>query len=1009
MKFKSILPALVLPALFLQAAESLTFTTDNKLTGWRCYDRRRIQLDDGIAPGSKAIRLNNGNKMTRLVKLEPNTHYEFTYYLKGKDIQTGDKYGARIMINGGKKWARFTANPKNKWETGTFDWKKGSGIIDTARFGTGDITFYLALDGTGTAWFDGLQLKKLDPVKQKDAAPKTSYNIQLFPVNLAYDRFSICENLPGALEIIPSGKPKSKGIAAMVLELPDWLNLIGVCENLAVRRQGKAERLPSIVKSEKITRDGMSYMRHKITFDKYFLQWFGLSWYRLFVYLDAKKGSAGKDGRVFWSFDIGGEKYPVQMFTVKVLDPVKPQKNPCREFALWMTKISIHQTPFGRKDNRNFKFWTSLAQKKYIVRGAYRDMGIPYPGYETCLLGGGNLFSTHWDVLAKEIKEFRSNPKIPKDTNDKGKVSHQNSTTWYLLDDPDGLYDRYMRTVLRKLKELYPTAGNLVWDFEPHPFGYDEGGRARFAKKMKLDHVPTVDEINKKYYRKFFDYMVKLHAGLIAKTARIVHEEMSGVKFWLCSDNLHAAEPHIARWCGVDVSLSDDVVDVHNHMQYYAGTRYYDDMAYNIGKLKKPYLPLIDPAERSQSFFRQYSAPKIMQNIVATAALGGTGMGFWPDDILSGDYMTAIAEGFGKVAEGEDFYFQGKRCDGDFTVTPRNAISRKLAGGKEITFPDFSRTIRYTAHEKNGKYLITLFNYDTEKDLVAEVSGRNFGPVLVKVPREGCVLTGTGKIQDQTVLKREIAAFSGSSEMFRDHTAGNARVFWAASAEGMPVLVISDGRLSAGIDILNTSHAVSLKTADNTEMMTDGFAGRLMFDDPLQPKPLFHYISHGITTEGVPFVVSRTEIAPYEGANPIPNPLYQLKIERKFEIRAGKLVISHRFANPTEKAMPLKGRFNNFTWPGHRFDADKVTLNGKSFDKEQIFNKPEWDGGKVKLQAGNGVLNESLVFEPDAKFTGFYSWVMNGKTPRMTVEFLIDHSLKPHETIEYRYFIVPEK
>ena len=65
--------------------------------------------------------------------------------------------------------------------------------------------------------------------------------------------------------------------------------------------------------------------------------------------------------------------------------------------------------------------------------------------------------------------------------------------------------------------------------------------------------------------------------------------------------------------------------------------------------------------------------------------------------------------------------------------------------------------------------------------------------------------------------------------------------------------------------------------------------------------------------------------------------------------------------------------------------------------------------GKVTLQAGSGVLSESIVFEPDAKFTGFYSWVLTGSTTRKTVEFLIDQPLKPHETAEYRYIVIPGK
>ena len=145
----------------------------------------------------------------------------------------------------------------------------------------------------------------------------------------------------------------------------------------------------------------MSYTRYTISFESHFLSWFTQSWYRIILYLDARPGSAGKVGRAFWSFDIGGEKYPEQTFAIKVLNPVKLPEKSCREFSAWVCHIQFNNTPFGRKDNRNFKFWDSLAKIKFIARGSYRDRNIPYPGFETYLFGGGNLFCTHWGIRTR--------------------------------------------------------------------------------------------------------------------------------------------------------------------------------------------------------------------------------------------------------------------------------------------------------------------------------------------------------------------------------------------------------------------------------------------------------------------------------------------------------------------------------------------------------------------------------------------------------------------------------
>ena len=133
-------------------------------------------------------------------------------------------------------------------------------------------------------------------------------------------------------------------------------------------------------------------------------------------------------------------------------------------------------------------------------------------------------------------------------------------------------------------------------------------------------------------------------------------------------------------------------------MPYYAGARFFDDVAFNISSVKKPFYPLIDPAEKLESFYAQYTPEKVLQNILAVAAVGGIGIGFWPDDAFVSDYFKAISDGFGMIAENEDFYFKGKRVEKEFTFQPVNAIRKTVKDkeGKEhlLHFPDFPRTLR---------------------------------------------------------------------------------------------------------------------------------------------------------------------------------------------------------------------------------------------------------------------------------------------------------------------------
>ena len=151
-------------AMVLTAAEAIPL--GEELSEWNVSDRSQVASDPENKVGKASIRMENPEGKTlilrRVLELEPATRYNLTFYVKGKEIRGGNKLGACIRINGGKRWERITASPGHAPETGTFDWKKGSGIIDTGLFSTGKINLELSLNCAGTVWFDELNIKKAD-------------------------------------------------------------------------------------------------------------------------------------------------------------------------------------------------------------------------------------------------------------------------------------------------------------------------------------------------------------------------------------------------------------------------------------------------------------------------------------------------------------------------------------------------------------------------------------------------------------------------------------------------------------------------------------------------------------------------------------------------------------------------------------------------------------------------------------------------------------------------------
>ena len=158
MNFKKMTALFALLSVLPLFAEELTF--DSKFTGWTVSNRKKVVLDSKVKDGGTVIRLENDSSVRRSLKLEPDTKYKITFRIKGQDIASGNNQGARIMLNAGKNWGRITATPKNEPDTGTFDWKEGSGILDTAKFKSGTVTIYLSIKGKGTVWYDEIKIEK---------------------------------------------------------------------------------------------------------------------------------------------------------------------------------------------------------------------------------------------------------------------------------------------------------------------------------------------------------------------------------------------------------------------------------------------------------------------------------------------------------------------------------------------------------------------------------------------------------------------------------------------------------------------------------------------------------------------------------------------------------------------------------------------------------------------------------------------------------------------------------
>ena len=958
-------------------------------------------------------------RVFQTINIQPSTEYILEYYVKCKDVvpKAGAKFaGAASQVLAKKYFPSIGSAGPWKLDKDNTSWKKVSYKFKTTKDDKTITIQFLLSNASGTVWFDNISLKQN---KKSISSPIT---INLYPIKfLGNTSYKIAQNITGTIYLSAQSKLKlaKSDKIEMILDVPNFVKVTGAAPKFAMqmgtkenpRRINKAYQVKEI---GKIKRNNKELKRYKITLGDDFKKYFAASWYTHYIFLKAEANSVNKKDYFYCYMQAGNKKSPETKGIIEIIPAIERKNPPCRYFEFTMAKIPFLSTIDileGQEENR--AFWSSMSQKRYTW---VRPCDAPVKGFEPIITVGNNF----WTVIDAAQPDLKALKKVlPVNTSDKG-TKRPGFAVWSKLDKEQKRIENMYKTGAKEIKRLYPETKNVTWDFEPHPYGFDQGGRERFAKAMKLSYTPTIEEINSKYRNAWFNYMVKLHAQYINRFVKIFKENAPGINFNLCSDNLYAGENTISAWCGVDVRLSDDVVDGHMHMPYYAGKKFFDDCQFNINNLKKPFFPLIDPAEALYSFYKQYDANKIKQNIIAVASLGGKGIGFWPSDAFSADYTKAISQAYDIVYDAEIFYTKGRRCDNDFTFTPVNAITKTVVNNnKKVTlcFPDFMSSFRKTVHKYNNKVLFTLFNYHDTEEAIIKIVGMG-KEKFVAIPANGVKVIKLDSKQEDSVL-RKIANFNAKSSSLKlpELKANNMSLEWAAKDNGAPYFLMKNQSTTIGVDVLKEGNIISFKSENGSEFISNGFLGKIMFYDNLQQEVSAKIDSMKITKEG-PQLTLKGIVGPYAGASPIPNPLLEMEVYRKYTLTKNTLKIEFTFFNPTNKNMTFGFRLNNYPYPGKRFDAKNIvsslTSNGKTVKitsnqnlftingKPTLFTKKVpavWNHSPITTQAKQGTMLDAMSIIADTKFVGVTSWF---DIYNHTIELLTNNvTIQPKEKITF--------
>jgi len=856
--------------------------------------------------------------------------YELSFYVKTDNIISADprKYGADIILKPAASGGlRFCSRGSYKCDTGTMDWKKVSFKINAKRYLKEQpvkVTLHVAY-AAGTAWFDQVQLVPFNGKSQVKTS-QCDFTFGIFPCcyQKTGEAYEIAENLPAQwlLKCLARTPGKRTGTLTFELELPDFLEFNGL-GGFSSRWAGGY--FPKQKFTVKPGRPG--YKKYITVCDKLISGITFTDWRKNCMMIHALPGSAGKSGNACWQLYLDGKLISRGTEPVRVVPPVKMTGKPCKRFRVGVfSPVSRHSAFRGGKETKlMYDYWNSLtAEKPMLFAGAAHGNA---PEYDHIIyLGGFQLEG--WLGLPEQREFIKSAPE---------KVGRAIMPSWYLLDDPEGKFEAYQSALYAYLKKNYPDIKNIYVNVEPYvEQGYDQRGRERFAKTLKLEKVPGATECQKRYREEWAKYMLGVHRQLMEKIAGRMKRE--GYKIWFCTNKIDSRFGLGVWTAGVDAVHAGKFSDVNCIMGYAIGSKFFDDMSLNVKYQEKPVFPGQDPAEEYRAWYDIYTPEGIRQNVVVTAALGGMGLWYYPSDALSARYLRAIAEGYSMVSRYEDFYFDGKRVDQDYTLTVKNAASRKVKtfDGRETTifYPDFSGKLRFTAHEYKGRTLLSIFNY-TDERLVIEVAGKG-KKFLVGTDKWDLAQVLTDQIPSQKSLTDEAAAAACKfgSPILQESTAGNAAVSWGAGINGEPVIRLSKGKASVDLDIFNTLNINSLRFNGN-ELARKGFIGRTVFNLAKQEPVAGEVVKLGITG-GNPQVVIRYVVLRYSDEDTAVNPLEKMEIERIFTLEERNLFCQVNFRNPTGKAMPMAARLCNLLMPGTRF--------GEGVKRELLVNGSKTNG-----------------------------------------------------------------
>lgn len=897
--------------------------------------------------------------------------------------------------------------------------------------------------------------------------------IRTYPADFQKDAYGIISGLPGILEFgITGDKNSVNGPLILEMLLPDFIEPLEAAHKLPLYKNG-------VFTTEKISKVGQN--KYHITIPERLCKGIRMKGYRwnnfLLVALNVKSNYNKGEGEVKIRLTLNNKSSKVQAFRIKVLPELSATRLKTKRFRCDFSRPTALYFPNKYVVNRYDVYLNSLVSKPLLGvhtwgRRMPKKQFVKYQSVYDGILAVSltpktNMPYMHFFNLSRN-KKIRAKfvDFIVRDSNGQSLPDVKTSPVvepWYVMADPDGLiWDELFPEHVRSMIKYIPNTKIIWWNYEP---GYiyqvaaiSKVNRTKFAQFAKLNNVPSLAEIKKKYAANWLKFRIWQHTKIIKKFVDSVHKHFPGKQAWVCSEALFAGKRPVNPGCAVDLRKLDHFVDGFKNMFYSRSPQEFFKRASINAKpfINKQQITLLDPAERMSDFYSRYTPKSIKQSIIIAAAMGYNGFGIYPDVILDGNYYQRIAEGFNAVAYVEKLYttIQKSRL---LKTKIANTLSIKLSDKQYIQFPDFANNLQFMLHKSNDEYVITAFNFSNDQTAIIEACIDKFSNAnasvtdvstmtnycdaapdkgfLFEVAPQGVAVIYIGKkisasasITQRQMKKRLDKELSmiGETQQCDKFVKTKGIIQWSILPVQKSIAICMN--FLGGKVFVDPKYATVLGWNFGTGDILScakarGVIGDIIFHDKRQEHPLRFSLDGYKCEQSFSELQFSANVDSFSTAAPEGNPLKGLEVDRIIRIHVNKeLEIITILTNnsPKKTTMSIDMRIKNMIYPGYKVRnlfypsrLEKITVQNNILGNKHIAlmrpksylpincKRQEWNGEKISINASSKHGKEILTFSVGKNFSGVYFW-HSELTP--TVEPIIEkHELQYGQSIKLSY------